>query len=196
MTTPQQPPSFQPYPVPPVPPRKRPRWLLPTLIGVGVVLVLCVGFGIIGAFLPDQPQKPKAAAGGQTQTATAAPVAETTTPPAPTTQPATAPPTPTGLTKADVILKVKIKKQECFGSAGCNLEFEIQADWPSEKIRDGQKYDVTYEVAGVEDGPQVGTLTIVSKTEFEQDSYQSAQTTRHVRTLKVKVTDVELQYGG
>lgn len=195
MTTPQQPPSFQPYPVPPAPqaPRKRPRWLLPVLIGVGVVLLLCVGAGILGAFLPD---KPAAAPTTRSATATAEPVTATTAPAAPTTEPTTEAPAPTGLTRSDVTLTVKIKKQECFGSAGCNVEFTIQADWPSEKIRDGQKYDVTYEVSGIEDGPQVATLTIVSPTEFEQDSFQYAQTSRHVKTLKVKVTDVELQYGG
>lgn len=95
------------------------------------------------------------------------------------------------LTPADVHLTVQITRQKCFGSAGCNLDFHVTASWPDgiDFTRGG--YQVTYEVAGVEDGPQINTLQIVDTDTYTADTDESASTSSRVKSLKAKVTGVE-----
>jgi hypothetical protein len=123
----------------------------------------------------------------------------------PTPAAATAAPTPTGelgvatpepaqaavLTKADVHLTVKITRQKCFGSAGCNVTYTVEAGWPGDLVAIGDTYLVTYEVWPVEDGPAINSLTIMDADQYESDSAETASTTRRVKSLKIKVTDVE-----
>lgn len=195
MTTPQ-PPQFQPVPPafpPPRPARKRRNLWLWIGLPVAGLLLLCGGISVLGVTLnalgvPDAP----APTATPKSTHTAAPAIAATTEPT-TTAPATEPPAPAELTAADVELHVKIKSQQCFGSAGCLLEYEVQAGWPEDIVKPGDTYDVTYEVSGVKDGPQTNTLTITGPTQYEHQDTESAQTTRHVKSLKAKVTEVEKQ---
>lgn len=188
MTTPPQPPSFQPYPVPPAPqtPRKRPRWLLPVLIGVGAVLLLCVGVGVLGAFLPD---KPAASPTAKPATATAEPVTATTAPAAPTTQPTTEAPAAKTPAVKDFALRAKVTDKECFGSAGCNVTLKVQAEYGGPVLSPDDTWEVTYEVRGVEDGPQIGSFTITGDTYEVNEEYVSTKTSKS--QITIKVTDVE-----
>lgn len=94
--------------------------------------------------------------------------------------------TATSLTAADIRLTVHITKKDCFGSAGCNVEYQIKAaiGVPAQECK------VTYDVHGLED-TQTGTLDFHADGTYEQDSYQAGQTTSSSKKLTAKVTDVE-----
>lgn len=91
---------------------------------------------------------------------------------------------------ADVKLAVKITKKQCFGSAGCVVEFKVKVDVPVERLV-GEDWKVTYEVKGVQDGPQIAELTLHPDGTFEQDAYQSGQTPSRSTKLTAKATDAE-----
>ncbi len=93
------------------------------------------------------------------------------------------------LTKADFKLTIKVTDKECFGSAGCNVGFRVQAGWPSWDQGD-RDYEVTYTITGPEDGAQIGTITVhPDGTYTGGEGY--ASTPRSKTVLKVTVTDVE-----
>ena len=110
----------------------------------------------------------------------------------PTAEPTPAAGSETEIDKSDVELKVKIKSKQCFGSAGCNVEYKIKANvdrtgWP----KDGT-LDVTYKVTGDESGPIKDTLTMdLEEGTYEQSGYQSASTRSGGVKLKVAVTELE-----
>jgi hypothetical protein len=84
----------------------------------------------------------------------------------------------------------KILEKQCFGSAGCNITFRVQVDYVGPAALDsGTRYEVTYEVRGVEDGPQVNTLTI-QDDQASVDSKEFASVPSSATKLKVVATDV------
>lgn len=94
------------------------------------------------------------------------------------------------LTAGDIKLEVKILDKECFGSAGCNVEYRVQAGWPKEAVREGETFEVTYEITGPEEGPQVGTFTINDDGTMLIEK-EFASTPRSSTKLKPKVKDLE-----
>lgn len=170
-----------PYTQPPQKPRR--RGLMITLVAVAGVLVLCViGSVIVGVTQSSKPTKAAA-----TATASKDPWAtdvEATT--APTVEATTAAVVP--LTASDMALTVKIKTKDCFGSAGCNVEYTIKA--AIGKDVEPQECEVTYDVHGLVD-TQTGTLDFHSDGTYEQDSYQSGETSSSKKKLTVKITDVD-----
>lgn len=54
-------------------------------------------------------------------------------------------------TPPDFALTVKVIKKSCFGSAGCNITFNIEVQYDGGLTKQGQTWDVTYEVLGGED---------------------------------------------
>lgn len=120
--------------------------------------------------------------------ATASPtsVAATTATPTPTPS-ETEPAEPT---ESDFELKLKVRKKECFGSAGCNVQFRVDVTYVGpEDLEDLPEYiDITYEVKG---GDEPFTATI----EMEEGKY--SRQTEMISTgsakakLTVQVTDVE-----
>lgn len=175
------------YPTPPQPPRRR-RGLLIALISVAAVLGLCVIGGVIVG-LTQQGAKPatgKTAAAPLPQDACGGGICDATTTPVadvPTQAAATVP-----LTASDIELTVKIKKKDCFGSAGCNVEYTIKA--AIGKDVDPQECEVTYDVHGLED-TQTGTLDFHADGTYEQDSFQYGDTTSSSKKLTAKITDVD-----
>lgn len=96
----------------------------------------------------------------------------------------------TTLTTKNIALAVKVKSKECYGSAGCNIEYTIKASvGPTVRIAD--PCDVTYEVKGFEDGTQVHTLTVTDDKTYSQDSYQAGSTANSAKKLTAKVTEVD-----
>jgi hypothetical protein len=97
--------------------------------------------------------------------------------------------------KSDIKLTIKTRSKKCYGyGVGCSIEYRIEvaaADrtgWP----KDGT-LDVTYEVTGGQDGPDRDTLTIdLTEWTYEQDGYQSADTS--FSGVKLKASVVELEY--
>lgn len=102
-----------------------------------------------------------------------------------TARPPSAPP----LSAKTLRLTVKITSKQCFGSAGCNLEWQVRAAIQSGTRINGP-CDVTYEVHGLTD-TQTYSMSVDSDGRYEQDSYQSGQTSSSAKKLTAKVTEVE-----
>lgn len=94
------------------------------------------------------------------------------------------------LLAADVKLTVKITDKQCFGSAGCNIEFDVKAGWPEAAVPRGTECDVTYEVRGFTD-PQTGTLTVRDDGTALTDSFNFGQTAKRSSKVTARVTEVE-----
>jgi hypothetical protein len=161
-------------PVPPAPRKRRVIW--PFALGAGalgllILAALCAG--VLGAFGTDDPPPLRA------------------TPQFTNGVKASAPPLARGpiLKAEDLKLTVKTTKKDCFGSAGCNVDYQIRL-----AVAEGTKLpdscDVTYQVTGLED-PQTATLTLTSDGKYTQDDWQSGQTKHSNDILKAKVTEVE-----
>lgn len=158
---------------------------LGVLIIVAVALVaVCVVLGCIGVVTDDRADDDKGLR---------LPAAATTAPavkgaPVPKAEP----PKARALEAGDIKISVKTTRKQCFGSAGCSLQYKIEASVDLDVLAATDKdWAVTYEVKGDEDGPQIGQLTLHPDGIYEQDSYQTASTTRNGVKLTAKVTDVE-----
>jgi hypothetical protein len=91
---------------------------------------------------------------------------------------------------ADFKVTVKILEKKCFGSAGCNITYRIDPQYVGELLDPAATWLVTYEVHGVEDGPQINTFEVTgSEASFEAE--EIAQTASSKAKLTVKVTDVQ-----
>lgn len=96
------------------------------------------------------------------------------------------------LTKTDVKLEIKVKSKQCFGSAGCSIEYAIDARTSIAKIkRSNADWSVTYEITGDSSGPITGTLTLHPDGTYQQESFMQADTKRSAVQLKIKVLEVE-----
>jgi hypothetical protein len=84
-------------------------------------------------------------------------------------------------------LTPKIKERQCFGSAGCNITFVVEAGWDV-TLDPNVTWEVTYEVTGVEDGPLIGTFEITGDR-YEQ-SETSAQVPKASTKLRVRATGI------
>lgn len=94
-------------------------------------------------------------------------------------------------TPADFKGTVKILSKQCFGSAGCNVEYRVELEAIRTVHPDPDvTYEVTYQVAGDESGTQVGTTTITGD-EYEVPWDESASTRSNATKLTVEVTEIE-----
>lgn len=167
----------QPY-VPEPPKNKNNRKLLIALVFLcSAVLLLCCAGAVSG--LGD---KNKAAGVLTVPAETFATSAQSATTAAPV-----ASPTGHRVVPGDFKLTVKTTRKDCFGSAGCNIEYKIQAAW---SVKITEPCDVTYEVKGLEDS-QTGTLRVLDDQQFEQDSWQFGSTTSSKKKLSAVATEVE-----
>jgi hypothetical protein len=129
-----------------------------------------------------------AACGASAATTTRA----TGTPATQTAAPATTEPAPVTPSPKDFTLTVKTLTKQCFGEAGCNVTYRIEVGYSGPTLDPATTYDVTYEVRGVEDGPQVNTLTITGDN-YSTDREEIASTSSAAIKLKAVVTDVAAQ---
>lgn len=167
------PPPFPPAAAAPPPKKKRNalRWIL---TGVFSLIALFLAGSIIVAVNGGTKDKPAGAPITTENTQAAAPVVND-----PTTSPVT-------MTVNDIKLTVHTTKKDCFGSAGCNVEYEIKAALSVHPT----ECQVTYDVHGLED-TQTGTLQFHADGTFEQDSYQAGETSSSSKKLTAKVTEVD-----
>lgn len=168
-------------PQPPTPP-KRNRGLVIALVflSIAVSLLCCAGV-MSGVFGDDKPSSkalivPEATVSG----------ADSASPTSAAPKAAAAPQRPTA---ANVKLTVKTTSKECFGSAGCNVQWSIEATL-ARGVRVDDPCDVTYEVRGLTD-VQIHTLRLLGGESYEQDGYQFGQTSSSSKKLTAKVTEVE-----
>jgi hypothetical protein len=163
------------------PPKKRMRtgvvlaWLA---VGLTALLGLVVVAAIATNGAPGAPSAATTSAGRP-----AAVPAEPT--------PAKTYPTPAA---ANFELAIKTTKKECFGSAGCNIQFTINLAYNGPALEPNSSWDVTYDITGGED-PQTNTLTVVFDSggvhgTYSQDDFQMISTKSSKAVLKAVVTSV------
>lgn len=100
----------------------------------------------------------------------------------PTVQPDLAP--------SDFTITVKITKQDCFGSAGCIIVYQINPQYMGPVDVSTGTWDVTYTVTGG-DSPQINTFTMTDG-EASVDSAETIQTPTTTVNLIAKATSVDV----
>jgi hypothetical protein len=156
--------------------KRRTLWIIAIAIFALAVLIACGG--IVSAIAGSGD------AAGRNAVQLAEPASGGASTPKPSPKPKL------GLTTKTIKLTVKTTEKACFGSAGCNVQYEIRA-----AIATGTTpgdCEVTYEVRGLDD-PQIGTLRVMPNGRYTQDSYQSGQTPRSSSKLTAVVTDIECE---
>jgi len=186
MTTP--PAAFPPPPpIPPHQPQAQPsrRRVLVAVALAGVVLVAAtagITTAIVSGSEDPKPGEPRPAA-------TASTAAEPLLTEEPEEEPQAA--YNTEPDASDFTLTLKKKRQQCFGSAGCNVTVEPDLSYTAVLPLDPEvAYSITYEIKGGDDGPVIETLEL---TDGDQLSYSevSVSTPGSGTKLTAEVTDVE-----
>jgi hypothetical protein len=91
----------------------------------------------------------------------------------------------------DFKVGIKIRKKKCFGSAGCNVTYQIKPSYVGDQpLPDNGVIEVTYEVTGDESGPSINTFTVDGEGTAHFDKEEVASTPRSSTKLKGKITDV------
>ncbi|MEV6303337.1 hypothetical protein AB0M02_28265 [Actinoplanes sp. NPDC051861] len=185
------------------------RWMsiLGTALG-GVALLINVLVLAAVAFAAD------AVSNAESRTAAVAPVSTVPTVPAmPVVDPTTEAPSPEPTTEeptpepepttpapsyktpkpSHFALTVKTMSKECFGSAGCLVDYRIKVAMKSDVTFDPDKnYDITFDVFGDEDGPRTGTFTLSGDGSYVgYDLEGDLSTSSSGQKLTAKVTDIE-----
>lgn len=120
----------------------------------------------------------------ETVTATAT---VTATPDDPEIDPDTDPDTDDRLRASDWKIGIRVREKQCFGSAGCNVTFQIVPRYSGTHDLQGS-WDLTYRVVGGED-PIINTFT-VDDGEASYDEEEYVSTLRESDKLTAKVTGV------
>lgn len=169
------------WPPQPIPPAKRSgpgRIVLFVVLGVVALLCAFIGFGALVS--DDEPQTKAASAAtatGATPVIAVPELAET--------------PTPLGYKPkpSDFKLTPKITDKECFGSAGCNVSFRVDVEYSGLPPGESVTWLVIYEITGVEDAPEVGSLEMTGVQAVGQEENVGTASSKSKITLKV--TSVE-----
>jgi hypothetical protein len=174
MTTPSDPPS---------PPQSRPTW--PWVIAgvVGFAFAFVVGVTLSKDTTPASATDPTTYAAERAQA-----IAESEAWYARWGTPA---PSPSPLPAAsDFIIDVKVLTTACFGSAGCNVTYQIDPTYIGTSPLAEQTFTVIDEVSGGEDGPQINNFTVNgdSSPSFQRQEFIS--TSSPGATLKAKATSI------
>lgn len=94
------------------------------------------------------------------------------------------------LTPSAIKLSTKVVSKDCFGSAGCSVQYRVEPKWPAELVADDEEYELVYEVSGVEDGPQIGKLVLMADGQYAS-SDEFAMIPKSSTKLKVKINSLE-----
>lgn len=183
MTHQYNPQQYNPHqpPQPPPPQPQRPlkkgfSGLVVALALVGGLAVGCIGgVGISSAGSSGKPSATTAnppAAGSEPapEQTTAEPAADYTPKP------------------SDFSIKIKTVKQECFGSAGCNVTFRIDPTYNGPAFASDKSFTVSYKITGGED-PKISSFT-VDGDQMHYDSEEMISTPSSSTVLKAKATQV------
>jgi hypothetical protein len=95
-------------------------------------------------------------------------------------------------TTDDFAIEVSVKEQQCFGEAGCSTTFGIEPTYTGLETPTG-KFEITYELTGVEDGPVIETFT-VEDSQFSFSPEISATVPSASTPVKAKITRVTAGY--
>ncbi len=168
-----------PYWQAPPAPRKRRVW--PWVTGA---IVLVIGLCLTGTIIAAQTGTTPAASSPFVDVRTQRPAGDA--PAAPANDPVVS----SGLRPGDVKLTVKITDKDCFGDAGCNVQWEVRAQWPPAKVAGGDQCDVTYEVRGLTD-TQTSTITLRDDGTYDTGTFDFGQTNKRTDKIIAKATSVE-----
>jgi hypothetical protein len=91
-------------------------------------------------------------------------------------------------TATDFSIDLSVKERKCFGSAGCNVTYRVEPNYEGLQTPTGT-WEITYEVRGIEDGPQVQTFTLTDDS-FSFEPEITVQTRNADAEAKAKVTNV------
>jgi hypothetical protein len=70
-------------------------------------------------------------------------------------------------TVEDFKLNLTVTSKQCFGSAGCNVQYRVAPVWQhSLPVTLDGDYDLTYKVEGDESGPIIDTLTVYANGKY------------------------------
>ncbi len=182
MTTPPTP------PLSPAPPPEPSRW--PWLIPAAAVALVLIGL-LIAAAVSVRPST-TAAAPAETGAERATRLQEMEAWYArfgtPARQsPAVVSPLPS---PADFVISIKILRKQCFGSAGCNVTYQIDPQYTGATPLKGRTLMVVYEVAGGEDSPQINNFTVRGDGSASFPKEERTGTSSSGATLKAKVTSI------
>lgn len=189
MNTPDQPPIIpaHQYPqyAPILPPKKHTtRNVLLIIVaglvaacGVGTIIAATTSSGKPGPAAATNPAGGNHIAPGQPDPNVAATPAKQYAPP----------------TAADFTLALKVVEKHCFGSAGCNLTFDVDLTYNGAGVKPFSAWDITYDVAGAED-PMTNTITVTFDGTGVHGTYQTrnetVQIAQHANNPTLKVTSV------
>jgi len=98
------------------------------------------------------------------------------------------------LAPRNIKIGLKVRSKECFGSAGCNLEVQIDPNYVGDQDLSNGSWDITYEIRGGEDGPVVETMTLEDGT-FSFPESQSVSTSSTSTQLTAVATSVDSSDG-
>jgi hypothetical protein len=153
---------------------------------IGIGLAVLIALVVIGSVAGGGGTKTTGTQPGQQPAAIATTAVADTTPPTVATTLAAKP------KASDFELTVKTLSKQCFGEAGCNITFRVEVAYGGPKLDPGTTWEVTYEIRGPEDGPQVNTLTVTGD-QSSVDQEEMASTRSSSVKLRAVVTDVSEQ---
>jgi hypothetical protein len=95
-------------------------------------------------------------------------------------------------TASDFEVSIKILSKQCFGSAGCLVEYRPKIAGDIDSLPKQGTVEVSYSITGGE-GPIQGTFTITlgEDPQVKGQDEESTQTPSSSAKLKIKITDVE-----
>lgn len=94
----------------------------------------------------------------------------------------------------DFEVRTSVKEQKCFGSAGCNVTLKIEPVYVGSQIPDeNTTWEITYEIRGIEDSPQIDTFTLEDGTFSFQGEQRVSTTTKNAK-ISTKITSVSVGY--
>lgn len=107
--------------------------------------------------------------------------------------PATLPNEPTfDASPSDFTIEIKTLRKVCFGSAGCNIRFRIDPAYNGFQMLPMMgEIEVTYEVLGGEDGPQINTFVIDDQGDARFDKEEQLSTPSSRTKVTARAIDVE-----
>jgi hypothetical protein len=159
-------------------PPQRPLWLWI----IALVAALVVGFAL-GAAVGVESRGAPDPANASTDSGEPAASAIDTRPPTTTTT--TRPPMPT---PQDFTITIKVIRKQCFGSAGCNLTYQIEPKYIGTTPLPDEKITVVYEITGG-DEPQINRFTVEGDTaSFDEEEH--IQTPKSSSELTATVTEI------
>ncbi|MBH5131247.1 hypothetical protein I3J14_13955 [Streptomyces sp. HB-N217] len=156
------------------------------VVGAAVSIVAAViGTGIVVVqALDNDDSRPAATASSAPPTETATPLAEETVPE----------PVYADLTPDSFSMTLRTTRQQCFGSAGCNVTVEPSLSYlgDSASLDPAATYDITYEITGDESGPVIGTAELSDRTTLNYTP-SLIRTASSGTKVSVKITDIRTQ---